>query len=201
MLDPATVGGEVDRRRDEARVLERLEDSHCPFAEMVCVHVDHRVPQRAADAGGTDGTEGRAVFDEPALGTAVPDEMGDLVHVWECTCRQRRQADRCQRREDGDRPAVRAELEQRRERRRRASLDSSLQHRRRQAVDDGDDQLLPLHGYFASVRRPAYRSAARRRTRNPKQRHDDAFHVADDGHERQRCDHQPGDPDESRGAA
>ncbi len=92
------------------------------------------------DAGGADRAERRSVLDEALLLAVPPDEVRDLVDVAVGAGRDRREADRRQRRERRRGARVRPVLEQEADRRRVGGLE----HRRRQAVDhDQDDRLRP----------------------------------------------------------
>ena len=106
-----------------------------------------------------------AVLDEALLVAVPPDEVRDAVDVAVAAGRDRREADRRQRRERRDGAAVAAVVEQEPERRRVGRLE----HRRRQPVDDDQDDRLRRTASGtqsrASVRRPAWRSGVRRRTR------------------------------------
>ena len=159
----ASVRREVDRRRAKAGVREGLEHRHGPPPEVLPVHVDERVPQRPADPGGAHGAERAAVFDDPLLPTVVPDEVRDLMDVAMGAGRDRREANRSERREDGCRTTVGAPGRERGEGRGVAGADRALQHRRGQAVDDHEDQRERRH--FASERRPAYFSGPLRARR------------------------------------
>src|SRR4029078_4261588 len=58
------VRGEVDGRRAEPGVGERLEDRHRATAEMLRVHVHEGVTERVADACCADGLERAPVLDD-----------------------------------------------------------------------------------------------------------------------------------------
>ena len=150
--------------------------------------------QRLPRARRAHGAERRAVLDEPLLAAVVPDEMRDLVHVRMGAGRERREADRRQRREGRDGAAVAAVLGEQRERRRVPSLERVLEHRRREAVDDDEDQLLPVVNPWQACAarrsaRPGYGGAAAASAGSA-----DGLEVADDRHESER-----GEPDGDRG--
>ena len=96
MARPAPVAGDVDRGGREPCVLEPFVHSHGLLAEVLLVHVEDRVEDRPARAGGPDRRERRAVLDQPPLAAVVPDEMRDVVHVGVRPGGDRREADRCQ---------------------------------------------------------------------------------------------------------
>ena len=92
----SAIAGDVDRGRGQSRFLERLVYRHGVRTEMQPVEVDDRVDDRPRHAGGANGAERRAVFDETLALAVVPDEMRDVVNVGMRTGRDRRQAHRRQ---------------------------------------------------------------------------------------------------------
>jgi hypothetical protein len=124
--------------------------------EVLLVHVEDRVEDRAARPGGSDGRERGAVLDQALLAAVPPDEVRDLVDGGVRARRDRRETDRRERRERRDSAAVAAVVREERERGRRAGLDRVLEDVGRETVDDGEDQLLaPSHQSRARLRRPA----------------------------------------------
>ena len=148
------IGGEVDRCGAETGVGERLEHRQGLRPEVLAVHVDEGVPQRLADAGGTDRAERAAVLDDPLLAAVVPDEMRDLVDVAVRAGGDRREADGGQRREHRRGPAVGTAGRERSKGGGLTGPDRAFQHRRCEPVDDDEDQRA--RGHFASERSPAY---------------------------------------------
>ena len=142
MAGAPAVAGDVHGGRRQARVLERLVDRHRLRPEVLLVHVEDGVEDRAPGAGSADRGERGAVLDDTLLGAVVPDEVGDVVHVRVRAGCDRRQADRGQRREGGDAAAVAPVRGQEGERGRRSSLDRVLEDIGREAVDDDEDELL-----------------------------------------------------------
>ena len=142
MWCPAAVAGHVHGGGCQACVLERLVDRDGLGREVLFVHVEDRVQDRAARARCPDRRERGAVLDESPLGAVVPDQVRDPVNVRMGAGRDRAQADRRQRREHRHAAAVRAVLREERERRCGSGGDSVLEHVRREAVDDDQDQLL-----------------------------------------------------------
>src|SRR4051794_11751334 len=92
-----------------------------------------------------------------------PDEVRNVVHVRPGPRGDRRETDGSERREDGGGPPVRAMPGESGEGRRTTALDRALEGGGCHPIDDDEDELLGAH--FASVRSPAYRSGARRRSR------------------------------------
>ena len=180
----AAVARDVHRCGHEPGVLERLVDGDRVLREVLLVHVEDRVGERLRHARGAQRGERRAVLDDAPLLAVPPDEMRDVVHVGPGAGRDRREADGRERREDRRRAAVRALLGEQRERGRAAAVDGALERGGRHAVDDDEDELLGAH--FASVRRPAYRSGARRRRRAGERRQRERLEIADDRHEGER---------------
>jgi hypothetical protein len=140
----AAVARDVDRGRRQARTLERLVDGYGLASEVLLVHVEDRVEDRAARPGRADGGERRSVLDDPPLFAVPPDEVRDPVHVRMRARGDRGEADRRQRGERGDPAAVASVAGEERERGGGAGLDRVLEHRGREAVDDDEDQLLAL---------------------------------------------------------
>ena len=148
---PAAIGRDVDRGGREARALERLEHRLGALQQMALVEVDDRVAHALDDPGGAKGGERGPVLDKAFLVAVPPDEVRDAVLVPVAAGRDRGEADRRQRREGGDGPAVAAVLEQEPER----GCIGRFQHGRREAVDDDQDDRFGSHQSRASVRRPA----------------------------------------------
>ena len=169
----AAVGRDVDRRRREARVLERLVDRLGAPQQMALVQVDDRVAHPLHEPGGAKRGERRAVLDEPLLLAVPPDEVGDPVHVGVAAGRDRGEADRRQRRERRGRAAVAAVVEQEAERGRLGRLE----HRRRQAVDHDQDDGSSRCGSSVTRERAQARRGVRAR---------DAHRTASSGHRRSR---------------
>ncbi len=144
MAGAPAIARDAHGSRRQARVLERLVDRHRLRPEVLLVHVEDRVEDRAPRAGRADRGERGAVLDDALLAAVVPDEMGDVVHVRVRAGCDRRQADRSQRRESGDAAAVTAVRGQEGERGRRSGFDRVLEDVGREAVDDDEDQLLAV---------------------------------------------------------
>src|SRR5205823_14882646 len=123
------------------RFFERLVDRQRLRPQVLLVHVEDRVEDRAARSGGADGGEGRPVLDHALLFAVVPDEVRDPVHVRMRTGGNRGEADRGQRREGGDTAAIAAVGGEEGERRRCVTLDCILEDGGRESVDDYENQL------------------------------------------------------------
>ncbi len=158
------VAGDVHRAGDVTGVLERLVHRHRVLREMLLVHVEDRVGDRLRHPRCAQSSERRAVLDDALLAAMPPDEMRDVVHAGPGAGRDRREADRRERRKDRRRAAVHAVRGEERERGCAAAFDRTLEAGGRQPVDDDQDELLHAQS-FASVRRPEYFSGARRRSR------------------------------------
>ena len=138
----ASVARDVDRGGRQARVFEHLEQRGGPARQVLSVHVDDRVEYPARHSGGTQRGERRAVLDDPPLAPVVPDEMGNVVHIGMRACDERREADGRQRRERRHRTVVAALLGEERQRGCALVAHRRLEHRRREAVDDDQDEPL-----------------------------------------------------------
>ena len=174
MARPAPVGGEVDGSRAKARVGERLEEGDRAAAEMVAVHPDQRVPERASQTRRPGRAERRAVLDEPSLPAVPPDEVRDLVHVRVRPGGDRGEADRGERRECRRGAAERARLRERGQRRGRRRAEGRLEHGRGEPVDDDEDELAAHRDVTSracaarhAARAPGARGAPRRRAPRP----------------------------------
>ena len=152
MTCPASVADHVHRRRHEPRVFEALEERDRSARQVLLIHVEDGVAERLRGPGRANGTERGAVLDEPALAAMEPDEVWNPVHVRVRAGRERGEADRRQRREGRHRTAIAAVVHQEAERRDRLPLDRVLQHPRREAVDDDQDELLGGHQLVARER-------------------------------------------------
>ena len=150
---PSAVAGGVHGRSREACVLERLEHRRGVAGEVVRVHLDDRVTDRAPGSRSPHRAEGRAVLDQASLPAVVPDEMRDLVDVRMCPGRERGHADGSQRRKGRHRARIAPGRVELRERRCRPPLDGLLEDLRSEPVDDDEDQLSGHQS--ASVRSPA----------------------------------------------
>src|SRR5207302_6051026 len=73
------VTGDVDRRRRQSSILQRLVDRDGSGAEMDTVHIDDRVEDRARHPRRTQRAEGRAVLDYARVSAVVPNEWRDLL--------------------------------------------------------------------------------------------------------------------------
>ena len=136
---PPSVARHVHGRRRVAGVLQRLEEGDRLRPEVLGVHVEDRVEDRAPRPGGADGAEGGAVLDEAPLAAVVPDQVRDLVDVRVRAGGDRGEADRRQRGERRGRTAVAAGAGERGQRG-QALLDCALEHRGREPVDDDEDR-------------------------------------------------------------
>jgi hypothetical protein len=144
---PAAVGREVDRGRDEPRVLNRLEDGRRAAAHVLVAHREDRVAEGLARADRAHGRERRAVLDDSPLAAVVPGEVRHAVDVGVRAGRDRRQADGRDRGKGrhprSERPA-RGELG---DRRNAALVECALEQRGRQPVDHDEDHLLARGGH------------------------------------------------------
>ena len=138
----AAVAREVDRRRLDAGVLERLEHRRRVSREVLVVHGEDRVPDGAPSADRAHGRERGAVLDQPFFTAVVPDEVGDVMDVGIRPGGDRGQADRGQRREDARATPEGALLHEEPERRKAPLLETPLEHRGGEPVDDRENELL-----------------------------------------------------------
>jgi hypothetical protein len=141
--------GEVDRGRDHAGVLDRLEDRGQLGREVDVVEVHDGVVHRLLGALGERRLERRPVLHEALLAAVVPLQRGNARAIGAGPGRDRREAHRRQRGEGRDGLAEVPSLEQHAEVRSRATRDGRGERVRREAVDDDQDELLPRHGAAA----------------------------------------------------
>ena len=139
------VGREVDGAGDEAGVGQRLEQRRRPAAQMLGVHPDQRVAQRASEACGARRAKRGAVLDEPPFPAVPPDEVRDLVDVRVAARRDGGEAYGGERGEDGHGAAAPALRGDGADRRQGAALERRLEHGRREPVDDDENQLPGGH--------------------------------------------------------
>ena len=175
MAVATAVARDVHGSRHEAGVLERLVDRHRARREMARVHVEDRIEQRLRQPGRAQRREGGAVLDDPPLLPAPPDERGDVVHARPGACRDRRQADGRQGREDRGREPVVAVLGEEGQGRRAAALDRALERRRGHPVHD-DEHELRSHAPGLLVPRERPQTGVPLGTRTPQQRHESQEH-------------------------
>jgi hypothetical protein len=141
---PAAVAGEVDRRRLESAVLQRLEDGRRALRDVLAAHREYRVANRAPRADRAHRREGGAVLHHPLLAAVVPDEVRDVVDVGERARGDGRQADRRERGKDARAPAAPPGLDERRERREPALVEPAAEGFRGEPVDDDENELLAV---------------------------------------------------------
>ncbi len=126
-------------------VLDQLEQRPQLGREMDVVEVHDGVVDRLFGALDERRLEGRSVLDEPLLAAVVPLQRRDARPVGPGAGRDRREADRRQRRERRDGLPEAAALDEHAQVRRRTARDGGGEGVRREAVDDDQDQLARRH--------------------------------------------------------